>query len=256
VPADHVLKRIYICWCFFNGDAAQFTGSLEASDGWFGDAAVACADDDDAGMRAFANYQRADVWIPADTDRSLRLITEPRLEDAARELEDLSLRAYIARMYGDIRWASGEIRGAFDAYGRALLLSYVYQVDQESEYMPPNAYSSSLYAEMRTRFLSRLTEAKAAGHATEADAAIARIGNLFAPYRALNRTSAAADEGPLAGVVPPLPDKAVLDEFESEYANDARDMREKLEEQIDEPVDQLLPGPEALVVRDRVPEAG
>jgi hypothetical protein len=247
IPAsDPVLARIYVCWCFFSGDVAQQTGNLEAADAWFRDAAEGCGDDaDNAAMRAFARYQQADVWIPSDTERSMRLITENRLADAAVELDGLSLRAYVARMYADIRWKSGDIRGAFDAYGRALLLTYVYQVDQEVEKMPPSAYSYALYTEMRARLIRRLAEARSTGNVSEADGAIERITKLFGPYWELKRAAAASGEDPLAGVVPPLPDETVLGARESSYVRDALLMlNDKLKEQIAEPVDQLLRDPE------------
>jgi hypothetical protein len=243
IPADPVLARIYIVWCFFSGDVAQQTGNLAASDGWFREAARSCGDDEDnRGMRAFAYYQQADVWIPADTDRSLKVIRDTGLADAAAALEDLSLQAYLARMYGDIRWKSGDIHGAFDAYGRALLHAYVYQVDQEWDEQPPNQYSYALYSEMRTRFLQRLDDAREDGRASEADAAIERIRSLFGPYWELNR--ATVDGDPLAGVAPPLPDLAVLDDLNSAYAADARLMlTDKLSDQIEESADQPLEDP-------------
>jgi hypothetical protein len=246
VPADPVLARIYVCWCFFSGDVAQHAGDLEAADGWFRGAAEACGDDEDnAGMRAFASYQRADVWILSDTDRSMRVITQTGLADAAVKLDDQSLRAYLARMYGDIRWKSGDIDAAFDAYGRALLLTYVYQVDQEWEEQPPNEYSYALYNEMRTRFLRRLGEAREKGHESEADAAIQRIKKLFGPYWELKRAATASGEDPLAGIVPPLPDRVLLDTHNSAYAEDARLMlKDKLQDQVAEPVDQPLRDPE------------
>jgi hypothetical protein len=207
VPLDPVQARIYICWCSFSGDVAQQTGDPEAADAWFHGAAEACGDsEDNKAMRAFSSYQRADVWIPSDTDRSTRVIRETGLADAAVELDDLSLRAYLARMYGDIRWTTGDIRGAFDAYGRALLLTYVYQVDQETKIMPPSAYTYALYNEMRTRFLRRISEAREKGHETQVGAAVERIRNLFGPYWELKGTPAASGEDPLSGVVPPLPE--------------------------------------------------
>lgn len=251
VPPDPVLARIYACWCFFSGDVAQQAEDLEAADGWFRHAAEAGGDDEDnAGMRAFASYQRADVWIPSDTGRSMRVIQETGLADAAVALEDLSLRAYVARMYGDIRWESGDIDGAFDAYGRALLLTYVYQVDQESETMPPSAYSYALYNEMRTRFLRRLGQAREQGREDEADAAIERIRNLFGPYWELTGTCAPSGEDPLAGTVPPLPDQAVLGTFDSGYARDALAMlHQKLQRQVADPVDLPLREPEGQSAR-------
>jgi hypothetical protein len=245
IPADPVLARIYICWCFFGGDVAQYhTGDVAAGDRWFADAARACGDDpDNEGMRAFAYYQQADVWIPSDTDRSLRLIEDTHLQDLAGELKDLSLRAYIARMYGDIRWTSGDLSGAFDAYGRALLLTYVYQVDQETDKMPPNTYSCALYSEMRTRFADRIAEARGGQHGSEADAAIERIRALFDPYWAEVGLPAAplGGDDPLA-VVPPMPDQTVLETFESDYAKTAQSMlNDKLDDEVAKPVDEPLP---------------
>lgn len=246
VPGDPVLARIYICWCFFSGDVAQHhTRDLEAADQWFRYAAEACGGDEgNKAMRAFANYQQADVWIPSDTDRSTRVIEETRLAEAAVELDDLSLRAYLARMYGDIRWKSGDIGGAFDAYSRALLLTYVYQVDQESDKMPPNKYTRALYSEMRTRFSRRIGEARGGQHESEADAAIERTRALFGPYwEYAGPFPAPSGDDPLAGVVPPLPDqRAVLETFDSNYAKTARLMLHgKLEDEIARPVDEPLP---------------
>jgi hypothetical protein len=244
VPADPFLARIYVCWCSFSGDVAQQTGDPQAADEWFREMARACGDDEDnRAMRAYANYQQADVWIPSDTDRALKLIRETGLAEEAVRLDHLSLIAYLARMYGDIRWKSGDIGPAFDAYGRALLLGYVYQVDQEWEAQPPNKYSYSLYKEMRTRFLRRLGEARDQGRANEADAAIERIRKLFGPYWELKRAAPQSGEDPLAGVVPPLPELAVLDQLNSAYAADARLMlNDKLRDQVAESVDQPLPG--------------
>lgn len=240
VPPDRILARIHVCWCFFNGDAAQYTGDLEAADGWFRQAAEACGDDDDKAKRAFANYQRADVWIPSDTDRSMRVITETDLAAVAVALDDQSLRAYTARMYGDIRWQSGNVDGAFDAYGRALLLSYIYQVDQESAIMPPSEYTFRLYTEMRTRFLARLDQARGKGLESAADAAIERITMLFGPYWGRAETATVSGEDRLAGIVPPLPTDLQCD---SGYVKDALQLKVTLGEQIAEPVDQPLPRP-------------
>jgi hypothetical protein len=254
IPDDPVLVRIYICWCFFSGDVAQYTGDLAAADGWLREVARAGGDrEDDAAMRAFARYQQADVWIPADPQRSLALIGqadltvpgsqgETDLPGAARALDDLSLLAYVARMYGDIRWESGDTRSAFDAYGRALLLTYVYQVDQESDSMPPSEYTRSLYAEMRTRLVRRLDQARTSQHEGEADAAIARIRALFKPYWADAQPPEPPSGGdPLAGVVPPLPDDKVLNTLDSDYAATAKLMlNDKLADEIAKPADAPL----------------
>jgi hypothetical protein len=234
IPAsDPVVARIYVCWCFFNGDVAEQAGRLEAADSWFSDAAEACGDEaDNAGIHAFARYQQADVWIPSDTARSLRLITENRLDDAAIELEDLSLRGYVARMHGDICWQSGDIGGAFDAYGRALLLAYAHQFDEEIQKMPSTAYSYALYTEMRTRTVRRLDEARETGHGSEADEAIERIRTLFGPYWVLEKTAAAAGNDQLAGVVPPLPGESVLGATDSSHVREALlILKDKLKEQ-------------------------
>lgn len=242
VPADPVLARIYICWSFFNGDAAQQSGELEAADAWFSQAAVACGDDEDnAAMRAFASYQRADVWIPSDPDRAMRVIRETGVAGAAVALKDLSLSAYVARMYGDIRWESGDIDGAFDAYGRTMLLTYAYQVNQETAEIPPNKYSFALYKEMRTRFQRRLSEAREKGLNAQADSAIERIRRLFGPYWELKTAAITAGEDPLTGIVPPLPDQTLLETFDSGYAKDALLMlNDKLKDRIAEPVTQRL----------------
>ncbi len=244
IPDDPILVRIYFCWCVFSGDVAQNTGDLQAADGWFREAARACGDrEDDAGMKAFAHYQQADVWIPSDPDRSLAVIRETDLAGAAAELEDLSLEAYIARMYGDIRWESGDIDGAFDAYGRAVLRAYVYQVDQESDRLPPSEYTRSLYKEMRTRLIQRLDLARRGQDASQADAAIARIRALFNPYWADTQLPEppSADD-PLAGIVPPLPDDEVLNKLDSGYAATARAMlNDKLADEIAKPVGEPLP---------------
>jgi hypothetical protein len=232
IPPDRVLARIYVCWCAFNGDA-QHAVDLAAADSWYRQAVEAC-DGLESGpaMRAFTNYQRADLWIPSDTDRSLRLITETNLAGSAISLDDLSLQAYIARMYGDIRWASGNIDGAFDAYSRALLLTYVYQVDQESPKMPPSDYTCSLYNEQRTRLLARLDEARQKGLKSAADAAAERIRKLFGPYWALGRTAAGGDDR-LASIAPPLPAQEDV-KFASLYVKDALAVKGKLLEQIAE----------------------
>jgi hypothetical protein len=260
IPDDPVLVRIYICWCFFSGDVAQQTGDLAAADGWFREAARACGHrEDDAAKRVFARYQQADVWIATNPEQSLALIRqadlvvpgsaeETDLAGAGRALDDKSLLAYVARMYGDIRWESGDIDGAFDAYGRALLLAYVYQVDQESDSLPPNEYTRSLYKEMRTRLLQRLGEAGAGQHESGADAAIARIKALFTPYWAEAQPpgpSSVAD--PLAGVVPPLPDDEILRHRHSDYEETARLMlNDKLAGEIARPVDEPLAAAEAV----------
>lgn len=244
IPDDPVLVRIYICWCFFSGDVAQNTGDPSAADGWFREAARACGDrEDDAAMKAFAHYQQADVWIPSDPDRSLAVIRETELARAAADLEDLSLEAYVARMYGDIRWESGDIHGAFDAYGRALLRAYVYQVDQESDRLPPNEYTRSLYEEMRTRLLERLDEARTGQDSGQADAAIARIRALFNPYWADTQPPGPpSEDDPLAGIVPSLPEDEVLNKLDSDYAATARAMlNDKLAGEIAKPVDEPLP---------------
>jgi hypothetical protein len=228
IPADGVLARIYICWCVFNGDAARYTGDLQAADRWLGQAVEACGDDaDKQAMRAFTNYQRADLWIPSDTDRSLRLITETHLAEEAVSLDDVSLQGYTSRMHGDIRWKAGNIDGAFDAYARALLFSYVFQVDQESPKMPPTEYTYRLYNEMRTRFLARISEARGQGLNSAADAAIKRTAKLFVPYWAVAGTATASRDDPLDGIAPPLPPTKDLASG-SEYAQRARDLEDQL----------------------------
>jgi hypothetical protein len=256
--------RIYVCWCSFNGDVAKYTGSPEVADGWFRDAAEACGQDpDNAVIAAYSRYEQADAWIPSAPARSLRLIEEYQLQKAAerlgREADDQTddgggdgeLRAHLARMYGDIRWETGDIGGAFDAYGRALLLAYVYQVDQETSEMAPSLLTSALYEEMQTRFLQRLDEAQGTGGVVAADAAIERIRNLFGPYWELKRTALA--KGRLAGVVPPLPVPADLDSRESGYAKDALEILKKLKDRIDEPVDRLLQAPATTLPVETLP---
>jgi hypothetical protein len=244
VPPDRVLRRIYLCWCSFSGDVSQHTGDLEAADTWFRLSADACENDEDgSAMRAFSNYQRADVWIPSDPDRSLRIVTETGLADEAVRLEDLELQSYTARLYGDIRWNTGNVDGAFDAYGRALLLSYIYQVDQESQAMLPTDYTYRLYSEMRSRFLARLDEVREKGLGSAADAAAERVGKLFGPYWALHKTVMAGSDDRLKGIAPPLPDQKDL-AIDSDYVRDAqRLMHGELREQIAEPVDRPLPKP-------------
>jgi hypothetical protein len=172
----------------------------------------------------------------------MRVITETGLADAAVDLDDQSLRSYLARMYGDIRWQSGNDDGAFDAYGRALLLAYIYQVDQESDSMPPSEYTYRLYSEMRTRFRERLDEARGKGLESAADAATERIKRLFGPSLELKRNAPPSGEDLLADIVPPLPDRIDLG-LDSDYVKDAKLLRDQLREQIAEPVDRPLAKP-------------
>jgi hypothetical protein len=174
----------------------------------------------------------------------MQIITGTDLADAAVDLDDQSLRSYIARMYGDIRWQKHNADGAFDAYGRALLLAYIYQVDQESEQMPPSEYTKRLYNEMRTRFLARLDDARRKGLESAADAATERISLLFSPYWELNKNALASGEDRLGRTVPPLPEQADLGRLNSDYAKNAVQVAKTLREQIGEPVDQPLARPQ------------
>ena len=71
IPDDPVLVRIYICWCFFSGDVAQYTGDLAAADGWLREAVRAGGDrQDDAAMRAARTSQHE-----GDADAAITRIT-------------------------------------------------------------------------------------------------------------------------------------------------------------------------------------
>jgi len=250
VPDDPMLKRIYVCWCFFRGDVAQYTGAPADADGWFRLAGEACDDDPDfTGVLAFAHYQRADVWSTADPGRCAGYLQEFGLAAEINDLEDRSLRAYLARMYGDMRWKAGDCAGAFDAYARAALHGYVYQVNQETSAMSLNQYGYALYAEIRTRLERRLTQAREIGLATAAGAAIERTRQLFRPYfdrvHETGREGAPPDAGLLADVIPPLPyepgsEKAK--QFNAVYQENAELMLEQMKEVLNEPVDQALEG--------------
>ncbi len=250
VPDDPMLRRIYICWCFFGGDVAQYTGAPVDADGWFRLAGEACGDDPDfKGVLAFAHYQRADVWSTANPGRCAGYLQESGLAAEADELEDRSLRAFLARMYGDMRWKAGDDAGAFDAYARAALHGYVYQVDQETKEMSLNQYGYALYREMRTRLERRLAEVRQGDRGSTAEAAVQRTRQLFRPYfdhvKDTKQEGAPPDTGPLADVVPPLPYEPSSEKAKrpnAVYQENAELMLKQMQTVLDEPVEQPLEG--------------
>lgn len=115
----------------------------------------------------------------------------PYLEKRTQQHLDFEIRALLTRLLGNVRRARGDLRGAGDAYARAALHAYVFQIRQETDDQAPSEYTTRLYADMlarNQRHLAALREGTPAEQA-EYSRTVARIHGLFAPYWT-NRTAA------------------------------------------------------------------
>jgi hypothetical protein len=178
----------------------------------------------------WAEYRRAEYWCRSGQfDRAEAEV--PYLERRTQQHLDFEIRALLTRLLGDVRRARGDLRGAGDAYARAALHAYVFQIRQETDDQAPTEYTTRLYADMlahNQRHLAALREGTAAEQA-EYSRTVARIHGLFAPYWT-NRTvatEASVRADPRYGAFPPrtfppLPLAADLDTTLSAYADDVR----------------------------------
>jgi GNAT superfamily N-acetyltransferase len=247
IPQDPALRRIYILLCNFYGKALWYAGDVEAShareaDKWLTAAALACItrhnekeeDNPNGWIRSWALYRRADFWSALDPQRSWGHLNG--LDVKAIADDDLDLRVGIAILTGDLRWRNGDFASAFDAYSRALLISYAYNVRQESRRQAPNYYTTALYASSIRRAELRSAELGQAGESAVLDTALANMRELFKPY--WDRTRDREDSpSALPRSALPVPPPVNDEEFslESGYVADMEHLAQAQRERIEEP---------------------
>ncbi|HWE91661.1 MAG TPA: ATP-binding protein [Pseudonocardiaceae bacterium] len=233
IPEDWQLRRLYILICCYLGDAAWYTStadpeSRQVADNWYAAAEVACVEDAEQWIASWASYFRGDLWADIDPAKARQILAPltDRVDD--EDTEDGELRGLLTRVYADLAWDDGEFGLALDCYARACLHAYVYQVRQEIDRQAPTHYTSGFYRQMLDRFRLRVDEARADGGGDIADAAIARVRRLFAPYRKRWPTDAMTDNG-----FPPEAEIADLYEPGTPYFDRVESMLESMADQLD-----------------------
>jgi hypothetical protein len=234
VPRDLELRRIYILLCQFYGKAHWFAGEAgvrraEVADRWLAAAQAACAtqdgetdkDNPNGWIGSWALLRRAEIWAVPDPRRSRGYLQG--LDRKATDDEDNDLRVGIATLIGDLRWQSGEFSDALDAYSRALLISYTYNVLQETRRKAPNLYTKSLYEATIRRVEQRVTELRQAGELELLDTALGAMRDLFEVYweRVNYQPEPPAPLARFALPVPPPPkdsEISTLEEMDEAYA--------------------------------------
>jgi hypothetical protein len=253
VPQDPALKRIYILLCNFYGKALWYAGDLKVNhakeaDRWLAAAALACItrhneqdkDNPNGWIGSWALLRRAEIWSALDPQRSWGYLNG--LDLKAIVDDDLDLRVGIAVLTGELRWRKAEFASAFHAYSRALLISYAYNVRQESRRQAPNYYTTALYASTIRRAEKRAAELVQAGGLEVVDTALAAMRELFEPY--WDRMRSREDPPPALRrfalpVPPPLNDEVFS--LQSDYVDDmeqlAQQQRDDLIFEIDDVTD-------------------
>jgi hypothetical protein len=233
IPDDWQLRRLQILICCYLGDAAWYTSTAEpdsrrpAAD-WYLAAETACVEDGEQWIASWAVYLRGDLWVDVDPAEARRVLDGLTERVDAEDTIDHELRGQLTRVYADLAWRDGEYGRAFDGYARACLHVYVYQVRQELDRQAPSHYTFAFYRQMLQRFQLHLDEARRDRRGDIADAAIARVRQLFAPYRKRWPTDAMTDNG-----FPPEATIAELYELGTPYSDRVESMLEDMAGQLD-----------------------
>ena len=254
VPRDPALRRIYILLYNFRGKARWYAGEIdpehaEEPDTWLAAAALACAaqeGEDEAEnlngwIASWSLLRRADIWSALDPQRAYGYLDG--LDKQALADGDGDLRVNIAMLTGDLRWRSGNIVSALDAYSRALLISYAYNVRQELRRQAPNLYTKALYTSVLRRVAERTSALERTGELEMLDTALDSMRQLFEPYwiRMRDRPNPPSALARFGLPVPP-PAAEEISTLEGEYVQDLEHLAERQDRFIDELADQPLSG--------------
>ncbi|MFC4030594.1 hypothetical protein ACFO3J_03810 [Streptomyces polygonati] len=185
VPEDPDLRRIHILLGILQGDCAWFGSAGTEADraraaALFRSATDACTRDEELWIANWSTWLEADLHASTEPHVARGLLAG--IEERMTEEEENELPVFVAQTFGDIAWAEGDLRAAFDCYARSVLRGYVYHTRQEIYDQYPSRYTVSLYDGARRKLTDRAGQAEQAGHTEEVRAARARIGALFAPY--------------------------------------------------------------------------
>lgn len=254
IPREPALRRIYILLCNFLGKASWYAGEIdqkhaEEPDTWLAAAALACpaqegedeAENPNGWIASWSLLRRAEVWSALDPQRAYGYLDG--LDRQALADGDGDLRVNIAMLLGDLRWRGGNIVSALDAYSRALLISYAYNVRQELRRQAPNLYTKALYTSVLRRVAERTSALERTGEFEMLDAATDSMRGLFEPYwiRMRDRPSPPSALARFGLPVPP-PDAEETSSLESEYVQDLEHLAERQDSVIDELAEEPLSG--------------
>jgi hypothetical protein len=254
VPRDPALRRIYILLYNFLGKASWYAGEIdpkhaEESDTWLAAAALACAaqegedeaENPNGWIASWSLLRRADIWSALDPQRAYGYLDG--LDRQALADGDGDLRVNIAMLIGDLRWRGGNIVSALEAYSRALLISYAYNVRQELRRQAPNLYTKALYTSVLRRVAERTSALERTGEFEMLDTALDSMRQLFEPYwvRMRDRPNPPSALARFGLPVPP-PDAEETSTLESEYVQDLEHLAARQDRFIDELADQPLSG--------------
>ncbi|MYS20015.1 hypothetical protein GA0115240_11563 [Streptomyces sp. DvalAA-14] len=185
VPEDADLRRIYIIVFILQGDTIWFGSSgtdaaRSRAATSYRTAADACTRDEELWIGNWATWLEADLYASTGPQAARELLDG--IEERMAEEEENELPVFVAQTFGDMAWAQGDLRRAFDCYARSVLRGYVYHTRQEIYDQYPSWYTVSLYNGALDRVRLRAEEAERSGHGDEVAAARVRSRALFAPY--------------------------------------------------------------------------
>ncbi|MGH9151934.1 MAG: CHAT domain-containing protein [Acidimicrobiales bacterium] len=193
---------------------------------------------------AWAHYFLADLEVdrrrPEEADRLWRASLS--LDQAhPRPDHDVELRANLYRIEADVAWLAGDPAGALASYGLATF--YAYRLSSASH--PPDFYALAFYREMKCHLARRLGELAAADRVGEAEAGVASLQSLWAPYWA-SAEMVPSVPPPLCaetvaavvdGVAPPEPSEAKLTtrslRYRQEFAKEVADRTAAMAAELD-----------------------
>ncbi|MFC4030586.1 SAV_2336 N-terminal domain-related protein [Streptomyces polygonati] len=241
VPEDPDLRRLYILLNIFRGDASWCAGGGTETDrgraaALYRAAADACTRDEERWIGNWASWLEADLYASTEPHVARGLLTG--IEERMTEEEDNELPIRVARTFGDIAWAEGDLRAAFDCYARSVLRGYVYHTRQEVYGQYPSRYTVSLYDTARRWIPHRAEEASRAGRGNETAAAQGRVRALFAPYWAH-----CGIEPDNAFGLPDGPAESDLGRDRTEFAATVDWVMLHLRDELEAPLTQPLPDP-------------
>jgi hypothetical protein len=206
------------------------------------DALVQFDADEDAWNTAWVHYEWADLALDRLTRaRHQPAATEPEptasspvlahlapVAASAEALDDRELLANAHRVHADLAWSDGDAAGALDAYARAALHAYHFQIKDQ-----PDEYTAAFLSEMVERTVERLGELLDAGRVQEVEEGCGRIQKYFEPYWSLSggppAIPAPASAKELAGAIFPSPPAgADLHKRDSPYTRVAREVADMM----------------------------
>lgn len=139
-------------------------------------------DDDDAWNVPWVLWHQGDLALErGQFSLALDKARESRLRAQAAGVQtqwDNEIIANGYRVKADVRWQTGDVEGAFQAYALAVLFAYAFQASPK----PADFYTLDFYAEMTTRTLLRLDELWSAGQRNPVLQACATLHDFWRPY--------------------------------------------------------------------------